>query len=197
MAKKAKGKSIKRVEAPLPFHQFSREMLTMFVRHNLNASTICVYHYLSLNQDINRGRTHNLKIEGIAEALEISPPTVYRCIARLKEIGLFTPTDWGYVSGTLAYSQLVKHTAAQAKHEKKEKEFYKEILDRIKAWEHEEGSLVTRQQVTHYFVQVYGERKEARKHYPKEPDAQHNVFDKLEYYFPESKESSLYTGIEV
>ena len=195
MAKKRK--STKRVETALPFHRFSREMLTAFVRHNLNASTICVYHYLSLNHDINRGRTHNLKIETIADDLQISPPTVYRCIARLKEVGLFTPTDWGHVGGTLPYSQLVKHTAAQAKHEKKEKEFYKEILDRIKEYERKERVLVTKTHVQNYFLEVYGERKEAGRHYPKEPDAKRHVFDKLDYYFPESKESDLYPGIEV
>ena len=195
MAKKRK--STKRVETALPFHQFSREMLTMFVRHNLNASTICVYHYLSLNQDINRGRTHDLKIEDIAEALDIEPRTVYLAVAKLKEVGLFTPTNWGSVGGTLAYAQLVKHTAAQAKHEKKEKGFYKEILDRIKQYERKERVLVTKTQVQNYFVQVYGERKDTRGYYPTEPDANRHVFEKLEYYFPESKESDLYPGTDV
>ena len=116
--KKQVDRVTQKVETALPYHQFSQDVLNVFVRYKLNASTICVYHYLCLNQDYNRGRTHNLAIEDVAKALYISPAMVYRAIARLKEVGLFNPTHRGSIGGTLPYQQLVKQTAAHAKHEK-------------------------------------------------------------------------------
>ena len=172
-------------ETPLLYHRFSAQMLHLFVRHQLNASTICVYHYLSLSQDINRSRTHKLKIEDIAEALDLNPVTVYKAIARLKEVGLFVPTDWGSVKGTLPYSQLVKHTAAQATHEKNEREFYCELREHITEFERTHQGGATRTQIQNEFTALIQLRKERRKYYPKADDVRRNLFDNLNRYAPQ------------
>ena len=196
MKKSAADLSIHQVETALPYTRFSREMLTAFVRHKLSATTQRVYLFLILNQDLNRGNSHNLKIEDIAEELGVHPITVYKAIARLTETGLFIPKQWGSVMGSLPHSQLAKITANQVQHEKRERQFYQALRALIDEHEKTNGIIATRVVVQQAFVSLVGERKKQGKYYPKDPDSRRKVFDNLDLYAP-SEGSELYAGIEV
>ena len=196
MKNNAADLSIHQVETALPYTRFSREMLTAFVRHKLSSTTQKVYLFLILNQDLNRGNSHNLKIEDIAEELDIHPITVYKAIARLTETGLFIPKKWGSVMGSLPHSQLAKITANQVQHEKRERQFYQALRALIDEHEKINGVIATRVVVQQAFVSLVGERKEQGKYYPKDPNARRKVFDNLDLYAP-SEGSELYAGIEV
>ena len=181
----------KPIESALPYYRRTREMVARFRDHKASAIVQLVYDLLELNKDISRGVTHKLPIEYISQELGISEPSVYRAIAKLKEIGMFNPTDWGVISGTLPYAQLAKISAQQAKRDKPQRLFYEELRERIVKHESELGEQASKPAIQGMWLNLVKDRKEKDDYFPKASEASRNVLNDLEQYAP------LYNGVEV
>ena len=159
-------------------------MVAQFRDHKASGVVQLVYDLLELNKDINRGSTHKLPIKYLADELGVSEPSIYRAIAKLKDMDMFNPTDWGVVSGTLPYAQLAKISADQAKKDKPKRLFYEELRKRLIKHEKVLGLKAGKPAIQGLWLNLVKERKEGEDYYPKEPDASRNVLDDLERYAP-------------
>ena len=93
---------MKIIKTPLPYYQFTREMLTIFVEHNIRGKTRDVFDYLCLHQNVRKGQIHPLDIKVIAEDLRMRARTVYVALAKLEKAGLYHPEKWGTIKGNAA-----------------------------------------------------------------------------------------------
>lgn len=175
------------IETSLPYFRFTREMLECAVHNNLSATTLYTYALLELNKDVDEARTHKLRIAYFSDVLDVTETTIYRSIAKLKEVGLFVPTDWGYIIGNLPFAKLANTTAKDANLDKQRREFFEEIRERVlKAMDNTavtlDDSHKVRMYIRHAYNEVYAERKESKGFFV---DASgRDLYDQLDLYAP-------------
>lgn len=103
----------------ITYVRISAETCRAFIKHKLPAQAINIYLYLTQHSNIASGKTHNLKVEDIAEECGVHPATVYRHLRRLEQAGLYITKDRGQVMSTLPHVQLANHKTAAASREKR------------------------------------------------------------------------------
>ena len=150
----------------IPYYQFTPSMLEAFVKHKLSSKTICIFHYLSLNQNYKRGRIDPLDIEDIADATDVSINHVYKALRKLAKAGLYLPERWGKISGHLPKTQIANHSIRTARKEKKEKEFYSELYRRIEADAKQRTMKQPTRMVETLFHGLCRERHESKQFFP-------------------------------
>lgn len=168
-------------ELPLSYFYFTKEMLNSFIRHNVSATGQRLYAILELDKDKDTGQIHKRPISFYSEVLEVSEPTIYRQLAELKEIGMFNPSDWGYISGTLPYALMANITVKNASKEAKIRTFYQALNKDIKNWEKENDKEASRSVIAWLYTALV-ERRRADNLYTHDPHGK--IVQTLEQYAP-------------
>ena len=157
---------MKQVKTSADYYQFTPEMLSYIRHHKIKGVARDVFDFLSLNQNIFRGKLKSQSIEDIANELGHKPRSIYYALAKLEKAGLYTPIKWGKIDGYMPMTQLANSKIKQSKDDKRHKAFYKELQKRIdKSAKGRFGPLPARM-IESLYLKLCKERKESNHFFP-------------------------------